>query len=108
MKKTMKYFYFTSSYRGERYFGIVYLDGFPIYAIQVCLNPGEHKRGRAHNFGISRMSYVSVSSNYAFDSEFKMCTKKRFDTAMKKVYAMLRTFDTSILKMGKQKRWYAN
>lgn len=106
MKKTIKYFYFISEHRGERYFAIVYLEGFPIYAIQVCVNPGETKRGRAHNFGISRMSYVSISSNYAFDSNFKFCTKKRFDNAMKKVYSMLRNFDTSIIKMGKQKRWY--
>lgn len=106
MEKKVRYYYFTNKYRGERYFAILYLDGFPIYAIQVCLNPGETKRGRSNNFGICRMSYVSVSSNYGFSSDFKFSTKRKFDMARKKVYSMLKNFDTSIIKMGDKKRWY--
>lgn len=104
MKKQIKYFHFISKYRGERYFAIVYLDVYPIYAIQVCLNPGEEKRGRAHNFGISRMSYISIMSNYAFDVNFKSVSKSKFMRAMKFVYNRFKNFDTSLLKLGSKNK----
>lgn len=89
MKKTIKYYYFLSKHRGERYFAIIFLDKLPIYAIQVCLDPGELKRGRAHNFGIIKMSYISVMGNYAFDCDFRMTSKVRYNNAFKKVKSML-------------------
>lgn len=103
MKKTVQYYYFVSQHRGERYFAIIFLDGFPMYGIQVCLNPGTMKRGRAHNFGINRMSYVSIMSNYAFDSDFKLCTKKKYDTAFSKVVDSLKHQNLKLIKEGNKK-----
>lgn len=103
MKKTLKYFYFLSEYKGERYFAIVYLDDYPVYALQVCLTAGECKRGRAHNFGIMRMSYVSVLSNYAFSDDFKPSTKLKWDKALKKVYHMVKNADVSMITLGNKK-----
>ncbi|RLD57082.1 MAG: hypothetical protein DRI97_06150 [Bacteroidetes bacterium] len=48
-------------YRGERYFQF---DPDNDYAIQICIHQGRVKKGRAHTYGIYRISRNTFLANY--------------------------------------------
>ena len=87
MKRAFVYFKIVKDrqeYLGNRYFKV---DWSSDHIVQVCVHPGEPKRGRASNFGVYLISKQTFLSNYMPLNYVEPCTKgqfeKQFDTVVK-------------------------
>jgi hypothetical protein len=86
--KTVYYEY--KGVRGERYFRVIFLKDDKKDVTQVCVSSGKAKSGRGNCLGISKMSYVSLQTNYAFLSDFKESKKKVYRENFEKAVGLLK------------------
>lgn len=92
IKTVYRYFYVNHHYKGERCFRVKFniddIEDIAVQVIQVCVSQGEVKRGRANTFGIYKVSWSSITSNYAYANMTK-CSKKLYTKLFKQVLKRL-------------------
>lgn len=80
--------------KGERYFKITDLPDGTRRCIQVCLAVDIEKRGRGNMIGINFIKWISIISNYAWDSAsraYHECSKQEYDQAFKRAIMLLKS-----------------
>lgn len=75
-------------HKGIRYF---HLSDTCHKVIQVCVDPGELKKGRTNCIGVYLIDRMTMMGNYAYfaNPSFKPCSKKEYNAAMNKVLKLL-------------------
>ena len=68
---------------GVRYFRVAQSSRDSV--TQVCVNPGQERRGRGNTFGIYLISRMTFFSNYLAQAYAIPCTKKEYDKAFDQV-----------------------
>lgn len=71
---------------GERYFKY---NDFAEKVIQVCVHPGDVKKGKSNTFGIYLIHRLTFLSNY-FKYYIQPCTKAEYNKNFNKVLKMLK------------------
>jgi hypothetical protein len=73
-------------YKGDRYFRF---NPMAEKVIQVCVHPGEEKKGKSNTFGIYLIHRLTFLSNY-FNFYIEPCSKKEYEKNFNKVIEMLK------------------
>lgn len=74
-------------YKGIRYFKF---DPMAEKVIQVVVNQGEQKKGRANLFGVGLISRITFLCNYLSLGYVETVTKKEYDKKFSEVFTMLK------------------
>jgi len=74
-------------YKGVRYFKF---DPMAEKVIQITVNQGEQKKGRANLFGIGMISRITFFCNYLTMGYVMECTKKEYETKFTDIVKMLK------------------
>lgn len=88
--KTMEYYKVIKSrqdYKGVRYFK---LDWTAEKVVQVVVNQGHPKKGRANVFGVGLIARISFLCNYLSIGYVEKCSKKEYDNKFSDVLKMLK------------------
>lgn len=73
-------------YLGERFFKH---NNVVEKVVQVCLYPGDEKKGKSNTFGIYLIHKMTLYSNYLAPGYLIPCTKREYEKQFKKVIKML-------------------
>lgn len=73
-------------YLGERYFKFNYNSE---KVVQVCLNPGDVKKGKSNTFGVYIIHRMTLASNYLAPNYIEACSKKEYEKQFKKAIKLL-------------------
>lgn len=91
---TMKHQYYKvkkdrQDYKGNRYFKFS-PDSEKV--IQVCVHPGEEKKGRTNSYGVYLIHRLTFLTNYflGFESYVELCTKKEYEKAFNQIVEALK------------------
>lgn len=74
-------------YKGVRYFKY---HAHAERVVQVCVNPGEEKKGRNATFGVYLIHRLTFLCNYLSIGYALRCTKAEYDKNFKQVVKMLK------------------
>lgn len=72
---------------GIRFFRVNYIEG---NVVQVCVAPGEERRGRGNMLGICVLSKITFFSNYLSMIYVQPCTRAEYNKQFEKVVKILR------------------